>query len=233
LRYQLLILTILLFFLTISCEEDIVDNSNHYNNQYSDKKISFVIPTHGYPGDTFWIYGENLKDTTFCKVFLGEFECPTNIESDSILSAVVPVIDSGFYNIKVSFSDTVIKFNNKFQVFYGEKKYPKIDSISPLSGKPGITMFIYGKDFGEILSNVKIYFDNTLVKILSFNDSVISVEVPELNTGYYDIKLIAYNTGINFSDGFCIINSPYDFNKVFIHPKRMIQVTLKCHTRRF
>jgi len=57
-----------------------------------------------------------------------------------------------------------------------------VTGINPPSGYVGETLEILGKDFGVSPEQAKVYIGNTLVKVVSYEDTKIVVEVPEQGT---------------------------------------------------
>ncbi|WP_167605366.1 IPT/TIG domain-containing protein [Maribellus sediminis] len=69
-----------------------------------------------------------------------------------------------------------ISFANEFT-----SPAPEIDSISPMRAKWGNEMKIFGKNFSFFSDQIHVIFnDNASAKILSCNDSLITVEIPEV-----------------------------------------------------
>lgn len=65
----------------------------------------------------------------------------------------------------------------------------KIISLSPQAGKFDINDTIIGKGFGEVIGNIKVYFNNVSAGIVNLNDTQIIVKVPKgAGSGYVSVE---------------------------------------------
>ncbi len=163
-----------------------------WRNRISEPVIASVLPVESVKtGDTLLVKGNNFTGVT--NVLIGGTS-PTSfsVENDSTIKAIVGTIQNsnGFIKVSSSFgSDSLYAFRYNI---------PSIDSISPLKGAIGSSVFIYGKNFSTAPADNIVYFGGVKAKIISTSTNKLSVIIPEA-AGYNPISittngLTAYST---------------------------------------
>ena len=84
---------------------------------------------------------------------------------------------------------------------------PEIYSIHPSVGAPGSTMAILGTNFSPALSNNYVMFGSTSAEITYVSYGVLSVRVPNLPDGDYEINVTADGQARRAPQMFTIDNS--------------------------
>jgi hypothetical protein len=78
--------------------------------------------------------------------------------------------------------------------------HPKIESVTPLEGEPGVEVTITGQQFNYEPTKNTILFGSTPATDVSGNVSGIKVKVPQMAAGQYNITLTAF--GVSSSESF-------------------------------
>lgn len=86
----------------------------------------------------------------------------------------------------------------------GSNSTPTIGHVGPMMGKAGNTITIDGRGFGNTTGQVK--FGNQNANVLSWEDSQITVQVPSINAGKYDISVVKGGATSNLHDNFEILS---------------------------
>lgn len=177
--------------------------------------ITSINPVSGYPGDTIEIYGSGFDDLE--EVKLGNI--PVNVFSNTNNVIRFGVPENGeTANVLVSLKDTTMQ-GPVFTVLERLPEPPKIDFISPESGRADDIISIHGEFFGDSENDLKVTFNGTEAEFTLISDKLIEAEVPtkcgdgavevtkndNLATGpFFDYLLTAYVTTLagNLQSGF-------------------------------
>jgi len=90
---------------------------------------------------------------------------------------------------------------------YQPKPEPIVSSIHPNAGAPGSTMVIFGENFGAAISDNYVTFGSSYAEVTYVNHSVLTVRVPNLEDGDYEIGVYADGQLRRAPQMFTIINS--------------------------
>jgi hypothetical protein len=89
------------------------------------------------------------------------------------------------------------------------KPEPVIYSIYPNAGAPGTTLAILGTNFSPALSNNYVMFGSTSAEITYVGYGVISIRVPNLPEGDYEINVTTDGQARRAAQMFTITNSQH------------------------
>jgi len=86
---------------------------------------------------------------------------------------------------------------------------PEISSISPQEAYAGMQLSLSGKDFGHEQANSTVKFGEAEVtKIISWTDTLILLELPEMQASVVDVSLTVNNYSHVFSEKFTVEDKP-------------------------
>ncbi|MDN5279702.1 MAG: hypothetical protein PWR01_3667 [Clostridiales bacterium] len=132
-------------------------------------------------GQIITLYGRNFNlISQFNKVKVADLQCTTiSVANSSTMQIQLPQIaKTGLLSIRIEsneyqldgFSDVVITIR------------PELVHLSPKRSVPGVPLTLYGYNFGENKSIVKVLFGGHIIQpndFLSFSDTSLSFEVPD------------------------------------------------------
>ena len=154
-------------------------------------KVTSISPQNGKAGDTLVISGSSFESGKM-SVSLGEWECPlTGLTTASSVSCIVPEIQSGSFDVKVSHSD--LGDSNNDVAFTSDLIVDTISSLESSFGG-GIVLTIDGKGFSD-----DVIVEICDVKCLTSSSSYSSVQctvpaygsyTPGLNSFECDLKIV-------------------------------------------
>jgi hypothetical protein len=85
-----------------------------------------------------------------------------------------------------------------------------LTSFSPLTGAVGSEVRLTGNHFGEVLNNVKVYFDRSLAEIVSLYDAEIKVKVPPCGKNFvYNISVVIGSDSLVYPTAFTHIPTAF------------------------
>ena len=90
---------------------------------------------------------------------------------------------------------------------YPPKPEPVVSSIHPNAGASGSTMVIFGQNFGAALSDNYVTFGSSYAEVTYVSHGVLTVRVPDLEDGDYEITVNADGQLRRAPQMFTIINS--------------------------
>jgi hypothetical protein len=152
--------------------------------------ISSITPNSGRAGSQFLLIGSGFSFNTKHVTFSGAgttWEAPFTVTGNNIISAVVPALVSGYYNVQV-ITDGGISNGKNFLV---ASQIPAvINSIQPSSGPPGINVKIIGSNFGTSRAASQVLFGATPVaRYYLWTNTSIQCFVPMLLPGPYAVTI--------------------------------------------
>jgi len=90
---------------------------------------------------------------------------------------------------------------------YQSKPEPVVSSIHPNAGESGSTMVIFGENFGSAISDNYVTFGSSSAEVTYVSRGMITVRVPHLEDGDYEISVYADGQLKRAPQMFTIINS--------------------------
>jgi hypothetical protein len=100
----------------------------------------------------------------------------------------------------------------------------QIINYSPGTSLPDSIVTIYGKAFGVYRDSVEVFFGSYIAELISINDTVLKVKVPDIESERYQIKINIRDTSVTLKPDFNLVRSYYIFNSVVVEVKNII-----CH----
>jgi hypothetical protein len=93
--------------------------------------------------------------------------------------------------------------------YQGAKQEPVIYSIYPNPAAPGTTVAILGTNFGPAISDNHVAFGSSAAEITYVSNGVLSVRVPDLPDGDYEINVTSDGQARRAPQMFRITNSQH------------------------
>ena len=132
-------------------------------------------------------------DTYYAKVFLWR---------DHYIRYVVPDLPAGKYNLRV-----VNRYGQSNAQSIGVGvivRIPRISFLKPFLGLEGRTMMLYGRHFGDLDENSKVYIydadTSECAQIISWSDRVVKFKVPKLPGGRWKLYKVRVITDAGWSN---------------------------------
>src|SRR5690606_32792922 len=111
--------------------------------------IASLVPMEGKPGNLLTIAGENFgTNKAIVSVLFNETPAIIVSLKDTEITAIVPDLSAGNYQITVNVGDKTAAFEQDFTLQENTSSDPFITAIVPDSGKPGEQISIIGRNFG-------------------------------------------------------------------------------------
>jgi hypothetical protein len=88
----------------------------------------------------------------------------------------------------------------------------EIINYSPLTSLPDSIVTIYGKAFGVYRDSVEVFFGSYIAELISINDTVLKVKVPDIESERYQIKINIRDTSVTLNPDFNLVRSIYQYN---------------------
>lgn len=185
--------------------------------------VTGLVSTEGYAGGNIEIGGTNLLPELLekgvelkpIKVTLNKgvdvIELKVNEETDNerIVAKLPENISAGEYTVSVStsFEDIITDSPLKYTI----KEKPAVTDVTPDKAHVGTTIQIACDNIeGVTIENVKVMFGETSGNVVSVSEGVISVNVPQLDAGIYNLKLIINGSDIELGESsqFEVLKTP-------------------------
>lgn len=149
--------------------------------------LANIVPEAGFAGDEIVIYGQGFgDDANDIKVLFDDTEVPVISATRNILHAIAPEHAEGnsFVTVKNSKETAgTLRFNYKHQpVFH-------VESISPVSGKPGSTAVISGELFSDVIEENIVVVGSQQAKVVSATSEKLTIEMPKNDEGLYEVTV--------------------------------------------
>ena len=185
----------------ITLEEGGKTNEKFFDIQPSIKGLS---PGNGGPGDKVTVTGHNFGNyIDRGKVFAGSKEVKVLKWTDRSIDITMPAsVNTG--DIKEEKKRRDIRRYLEITVQSGKIKSagkefrwdPEISGISPSEAGPGSTIEIEGRNFGKLVSSIKVIFGKKEVQPISFTDNKITAAIPatisreDMKDGVLEVSII-------------------------------------------
>lgn len=149
--------------------------------------VSNIVPDAGFAGDEVVIYGQGFGDNpSDLKVLFDNTEVSVLSATRNIIHVKVPEHAEGNAFVTVKNSKEMagtLRFNYKHQpVFH-------VESIAPVSGKPGSTAVISGELFSEVPEENVVMVGDEAAKVISATSEKLTIELPKNAEGLYEITV--------------------------------------------
>ena len=169
--------------------------------------IASFTPASGPIGTTVTINGSNFSTTPENNtVKFGNVQAAVISSTETQLTVTVPTMGSGGYQISVTVNSMTGYSNEPFNIIIPQ---PVISSFTPASGPIGTTVTINGSNFSTTPGNNTVNFGNIQATVISSTETQITVTVPTMGSGGYQLSVT-----VNSMTGYS--NEP--FNIIILQP---------------
>jgi hypothetical protein len=134
-------------------------------------------PKEGFDGTKVTLTGKYFSQSANIKVFINKLQAEILYSSIDSIIFIMPSTDFvGDASISVKIGSQKRIFNLNFRILG-----PEISSVSPLSGHPGDSVTINGKNFVIPGESISVFFGPYEAPIVSTSDIQLKVKVPDIN----------------------------------------------------